>query len=155
MLNLKPASHKHKNEPSPLMHFPRMHTSSLLHSSTSTTDKKWGKKSKQISGKCGSRSHRLINSNYPHRSSIFSESTGSTASSRIRKRMCNQALIWTLGVLAIWSASWYTCKQETKQKRDLPQLFRLRTFPPDSLKWITNARCLISRRWVDNCGITA
>lgn len=35
VLYLKPASHKHKKEPSVFRHSPRMHTSSLLHSSTS------------------------------------------------------------------------------------------------------------------------
>lgn len=98
----------------------------------------------------------LINSNYPHRSSVFIKSTGSTTSSCKQEKEC-----------AIKSSSEHKTRRpfgalngifanrKRSKRRDLPRLFGLRTFPPDSLELITNPRCLISCRWVDNCSITA
>lgn len=48
-LYLKPTSHKHRKEPSVLIHLPRMHTLSLLHSSISKTESRGGKKGLQMS----------------------------------------------------------------------------------------------------------
>lgn len=166
-LSLKPASHRHKKEPSLLMHRPWRHTLSLLHSSTSVRIlKQIGEKKEKPVMRDNWRIrgvkiyYKLINAKHPHLSCAFIRSAGNNPPffQKKKKESAIKCLSEHKMHRAFRALNRTLANRKTKwniKKTHLPQLSGLRTFTTTTLKKTQkNATHLISCALLGNCSIT-